>query len=88
MCAPEIHTYDTFERTMAQCSDEEYELYLAEPEQMIEINMFLPFPVTADESQLYDGNRIAQITNIEYTPLDIGLKKTYDAFANIYSDKD
>ena len=47
---------------------------------------FLPFPLTVEETEYYDGSRILRETGLSRTPLEAGLKKTWNAFRRIYEE--
>lgn len=45
---------------------------------------FLPFPLLEQETERYDGGKVTALTGREWTPLEEGLEKTWNAFARIY----
>jgi nucleoside-diphosphate-sugar epimerase len=47
-------------------------------------NLPLPFPITEMETQLTDNTKGKSELNITYTPIDEGMKKTYNAFKNVF----
>lgn len=40
-------------------------------------NIALPFPLTAAESELFDGSRVCRELGLRYTPIDQGMEKAY-----------
>ena len=44
----------------------------------------VPFPLTAEESELYRGDRITRELGLVYTPFREGMEKTYKAFKSVY----
>ncbi len=45
---------------------------------------FLPFPFTAEETEFYDGQKIISATGLSFTPLEEGLRKTWQVFSKLY----
>lgn len=46
---------------------------------------FLPFPFTKEETENYDGAKILKATGLTWTPLEEGLRKTWQIFSKLYS---
>ena len=46
--------------------------------------VFLPFPLTEEETEYYDGSRITEETGLVWTPLEAGLEKTWNAFRKLW----
>ena len=44
----------------------------------------LPFPLTAEESELFKGDRLTRELGIQYTPFREGLEKTFRSFRSVY----
>ncbi len=42
--------------------------------------VYLPFPVTEEENEIYDGSKAERELSIQYTSLFDGMKKTYECF--------
>lgn len=84
LCADEILDYADFLKLLQTVADREFEAEQLPAAQMIERQMFLPFPVTAQETQLYDGRKVAETTGLAYTPVAEGMKKAYAAFAGVF----
>ena len=45
-----------------------------------EKKVYLPFPVTEEENEIYDGSKAERELSIQYTNLFDGMKKTYECF--------
>ena len=44
----------------------------------------LPYPIFKQEEELYNGQLISKELGLQYTSLDEGMKKTYQAFLPVY----
>lgn len=84
LCAGEALDYGDFLSILKAVSDRDFEAEEIPALQMLRKGMFLPFPVTAQETQLYDGRKIAETTGLAYTPVAEGMKKAYAAFAGVF----
>lgn len=49
-------------------------------EEAKEKKVYLPFPVTEEENEIYDGSKAERELGIQYTSLFDGMKKTYNCF--------
>lgn len=49
-----------------------------------EPNVFLPFPFTEEETERYEGKKILKDTGLSWTPLEEGLRKTWQIFSKLY----
>lgn len=45
---------------------------------------FLPFPLTREETEFYDGGKALRATGLKLTPLSEGAVKTWNAFYGVY----
>ena len=86
LAAPEIITYDRYLEVLRKVSDRPFEVQNVTVQQVIEENIPVPFPLTPEESELFDGSRAARELGIEYTPLDSAMVNTYNAFKSVFSD--
>lgn len=84
LCADEVLDYADFLRLLKEASDHAFKVKEISAEEMQQKGMFLPFPVTAQETQLYDGRKVTETTGIAYTPITEGMKKAYTAFARVF----
>ena len=49
-------------------------------EESKEKKVYLPFPITEEENEIYDGSKAEREMGIQYTSLFDGMKKTYNCF--------
>ena len=88
ICSPEIVTYADFFNTLIDISEANgYHINLIHRtiQQVIQHGDFAPYPLTLSSSELYDGSKFERDFNFEYTPLSVGMEKTFNAFKNVYS---
>ena len=48
----------------------------------------LPYPIFQEEMESYNGQKIVQELGLSYTPLKVGLSKTYQAFYPVFSQNE
>ncbi len=53
-------------------------------QKILEIGYALPYPLTLEEMELYNGEAICKELGLEYTSLEDGIKKTYQAFLPVF----
>lgn len=82
----EAVTYEKINEILKQC---EPQLKVEEHtiEEAISLQYPLPYPVYKEEMEYYNGQKIIHDLGITYTPLEEGLKKTYQAFYPVYKTK-
>lgn len=68
-------TYDRFAEALAESVTIPFEKVPVTLQMIYEKQIPLPFPLTKEESNRYDGNRVLQLID-SYTPLAEGLKRT------------
>lgn len=85
LSAPEVLDYDSFLQLMKEVSG------ITDPTvadvtvaQVIEQGLPLPFPLTEYESELFDGSLAEKELGIGYTPIQEGMKKTFNAFRPVF----
>lgn len=80
-------TYSVMNEILKTCqpdvSIEEHSLVEA-----IEQQYPLPYPVFQEEMESYNGQKIVQELGLSYTPLKVGLSKTYQAFYPVFSQNE
>lgn len=86
LCSDSMVTYDLFFAALKAASDLPVNLNSLSVKDAMELNIFLPFPTTADESERYDGKKLMNLTGMAYTSLADGMARTFAAFSNVYSD--
>lgn len=84
LCEKEIFTYSHFFEVLKKVSDRPFSMEEVTVNQAIEQNSPLPFPLTREETELYDGSKIVKELDFQYTPFEEGMKKTFQAFKNVY----
>ena len=82
--APEVVTYKTFMDTLREASDIPFTTFPVSVEEVFSQNIPLPFPLTASESELFIGTKIAGQLWVTYSPFATGLAKAYRAFKSVY----
>ena len=69
-------TYESFADTLAMAVTTPFERVPVTVEMVNEKQIPLPFPLTPEESNRYDGEKVLQLIG-NYTPLETGLKQTF-----------
>ena len=84
LSAPDIMTYDTFLQQLKNVSGCPVQTFPVTVQQVIKDHIPLPFPLTEEENELFDGQKIVRETNFIYESLNDAMHKTYRAFYDIY----
>ena len=84
LAAPEVLDYGSYTETLAAVSDIPFATRPVTVEEVLRENIPVPFPLTAEESELYRGDRIVRELGLAYTPFREGMEKTYKAFKSVY----
>jgi len=84
LSAPEVLDYASYIDTLRAVSDIPFSLEAVTVEQVLRDNLPLPFPLTAEESELFDGGKLTQVLGVRYTPFLEGMEKTFKAFKSVY----
>ncbi len=84
LAAPEVLDYGRFIETLRAVSDRPFTTYSLTVEDSFREGVPLPFPLTAEESELFDGGKITRLLGLEYTPFREGMEKTFRAFRSVY----
>ena len=84
LAAPETLDYGSYTDTLAAVSDIPFVTRPVTVEEVLRENIPVPFPLAAEESELYRGDRITRELGITYTPFREGMEKTYKAFKSVY----
>lgn len=84
VCPNEAIGYEEFIQVLSQVADVPVKMEAISMEEAIkeasEGKVYLPFPVTELENEIYDGSRAERELGIKYTSLLDGMKKTYPCF--------
>lgn len=84
ICPNEITGYKDFMKVLKKVSDLPVKLKPVQTNEALENNVHLPFPVLKEETELYNGQKAVKELGIDYTSLEEGMKKTYNAFKFTY----
>ena len=84
LAAPEVLDYGSYTETLAAVSDIPFATRPVTVEEVLRESIPVPFPLTAEESELYRGDRIVRELGLDYTPFREGMEKTYKAFKSVY----
>lgn len=87
LSAPEVLTYRRYMEVLAQVSDLPFTTREVTVAQALEENIPLPFPLTAQEDELYAGDRIVRELGLTYTPFREGMARAYEAFKGVYAPR-
>lgn len=82
--APEVLDYNTFAAYMKLVADRDFTLIPTTVGEVVAKNFPLPFPLTEEENELFDGSMITRELGFTYTDFGDNLRKTYEAFASEY----
>ena len=87
LSAPEVLDYDTFVAELKAVADRDFQLIPVTVQEVLEKNLPLPFPLTEDENELFDGTKITRELGFGYTPFRENLQKAWNAFAEIMQNR-
>lgn len=85
LCNEQIIDYNIFAEAIGKAAETELQLYPVKAAQAAEQGLPIPFPVTAEESELYSAAKSMYDLQIEYTDFFDGMEKTYQAFKGVYA---
>ena len=84
LSAPEVITYSRFLELLQKVTDRPFTTRPVTVSEVIEQNIPLPFPLTADESELFIGTKIQEQLGVSYSPIEEGMQKAFNAFRSVY----
>lgn len=84
LCQDEIVDYALFFEALKAVADAACEEIRVSVQQALERGLPVPFPATAAETELYSNEKGKTELGLTYTPFSEGMKKTYQAFKNVY----
>lgn len=87
LSAPEVMTYQKYMEVLAQASGVPFAIREVTVEQVLRENIPLPFPLTAQEDELYAGDKIVRELGLSYTPFREGMERAYEAFKGVYAPR-
>lgn len=76
--------YEDVYRCLMNSTDKPVSIIDQTIEYAIQVGYPLPYPLTKNEEELYNGNLICQELGFHYTPLQEGMEKTYQAFLPVF----
>lgn len=80
----EIIDYNDFYHILETVSKQSIQYVEMTYQQALQYQYPLPYPITKEETMLYDGQKIVKELNFQYTPLKTGMEKTYQAFLPVF----
>lgn len=80
ICPHEVIGYEDFMKVLTKVADVPTKLKPVTTEEALMGDLFLPFPFTKEETEIYSGKRAEDELGIVYTNLEEGMKKTYNCF--------
>lgn len=84
VCSNQVIGYEEFMQVLSKVSEVPVQLEPISMEEAlkeaVEGKIHLPFPVTENENEIYDGSKAERELGIKYTSLIDGMKKTYNCF--------
>lgn len=84
LCGKEILNYEEFLEILKKVSDRAISIKDVTVKQVFEENIPLPFPLTKEETELYDGSKIEKELGFQYTALVDGMEKAFQAFKGVF----
>ena len=84
LSAPEVINYSRFMDILRQVSDRGFETFPVSVADVLGQGIPLPFPLTADESELFIGTKICDQLGTEYSPVEVGMQKAFNSFRSVY----
>lgn len=84
ICSSEISDYSSFLDVLKKVSTYSFETEYATIEQVLQKGIFAPFPLTEEETELYDGIKFEKDFGFQYTTLEEGMQRTFKAFENVF----
>jgi Nucleoside-diphosphate-sugar epimerases len=82
--AKEKMNYQKFYKILEEVSSTKIQYITLSSNEAIEHQYPLPYPIYKEETQLYNGDLIQTELNLQYTPIEIGMKETYEAFLPVF----
>ena len=84
LCQEQAVSYDVFFDLLKRVSDVEFDEISLTAEAAERQGVPLPFPVTAQETELYSNEKSRRELALSYTELSEGMARTYRAFKGVY----
>lgn len=84
LSAPEVITYERFMQILQKITDRPFTTRPVTVSEVLEQNIPLPFPLTAEESELFAGTKICDQLGVSYISAEEGMQKAFNAFRSVY----
>ena len=84
LSAPEIVTYKSYTEILKKVTDRPFETRPVTVSEVISQIIPLPFPLTAEEDELFDGTKITRQLGTSYIPIEEGMQKAFNAFRSVF----
>lgn len=86
LCQDEIVTYDSFYEALKEAAvgQDEFSELPVTADEAAAMGIPLPFPVTAEESEICSNEKSRRELGMEYLSFSEGMARTYRAFRNVY----
>ncbi|MGN1015306.1 MAG: NAD-dependent epimerase/dehydratase family protein [Butyricicoccus sp.] len=85
LSAPEVLDYPGYMETLRRAGEWEFATRAVSLRQIAQERIPLPFPLTEEESELFDGSRIVRELGLQYTDFLTGMRRTVKAFLEVYA---
>jgi len=79
LAAPEVMTYEKFIDVLRTVSDRPFETQSVTVQEVVDHNLPLPFPLTEEENEVFDGSLVTRVLGLQYTDIAEGMKKAFAA---------
>lgn len=87
LSAPDILDYPKYMKLLETVSDREFQTVNVTVNEVLRQRIPLPFPLTEEESELFDGSKIVRDLGFAYSDLKESMKLTFQAFRGVYEQK-
>lgn len=84
LSAPEVFNYDRYVDLLREVSGRKIETLPVTVEEVLRMNIPLPFPLTSEENALFNGEKIVKELGFEYGDLKTSMQMTYNAFKTVF----
>ena len=84
LSAPETVTYESYTEILRKVTDRPFTTRPVTVSEVISQSIPLPFPLTAEEDELFDGTKITRQLGTSYISLEEGMQKAFNAFRSVY----
>lgn len=84
ICSSEISDYSSFLDVLKKVSTYPFEIEYVTVKQLRQNRMHEPFPLTKEDTELYDGTKFEKDFGFQYITLEEGMQRTFKAFENVF----